>query len=85
MPKKNKNKRTDEEREHQRCSGCDCYETEDGCECKIVACSQCGYNDNLFNMNHDEFHTFYWFNEMEYYTKMCEVKCDKCYNEPSDY
>ena len=82
MPKKN---RTDKQREELLCSGCDTLETADGCECRVVSCSQCGYRDNLYNMNHDEYHTEYWFNGMEYDTKICEIKCNKCFNESSDY
>tara|TARA_R110000823_G_C15811489_1_gene488284 strand:+ start:561 stop:818 length:258 start_codon:yes stop_codon:yes gene_type:complete len=85
MPKKNNKKRTDEEREKQRCGGCDTYETEDGCECRVVSCSHCGYRDNLYNMNHDEFHTDYWFDGMEFDTKMSEIKCDKCNDSSADY
>ena len=81
MPKKN---RTDKQREEERCGGCDCYETEDGCECRTIACSQCGRNDNLYNMNHPDFHTDHWFNGMEFNTKLAEVVCNKC-NDGADY
>ena len=80
-----KNNRTDKQREEERCGGCDCYEDENGCECRVISCSQCGYKDNLYNMNHDEFHTFYWFNGMEFNTKLAEVVCNKCYNDGADY
>ena len=84
MAKKNK-KRTDKQREHQPCGGCDCVETADGCECRIVSCGQCCYRDNLYNMNHDEFHTEYWFNGMDFNTKMCEIICNRCVDETNDY
>ena len=42
--------RTDELREAERCGGCDCFETEEGCECREVSCNICGkedeYNDD---------------------------------------
>ena len=70
--------------EEKRCGACDCYDTEDGCECRRVPCSRCGNNDNLFNMNHDEFHNEYWFNGMSFNTKLNEVLCDSCYNCSSE-
>tara|TARA_R110002012_G_scaffold278791_1_gene466572 strand:+ start:211 stop:498 length:288 start_codon:yes stop_codon:yes gene_type:complete len=73
--------RTDEQRENERCGGCDCYETEDGCECRKVQCSKCGFTDHLFNMSHPEFHTHYWFAYMPFHDKLAEVKCEKC-NSP---
>lgn len=87
---KSKNKRTDKQREEQRCSGCDCYETADGCECKIVSCSECCYRDHLYNMYHDEYHTDFWF-EMDYEIKMNEILCKDCnsrlagHDEENDY
>ena len=76
--------RTDKQREEERCGGCDCYETEDGCECRRVPCSKCGSCDNLYNMNHREFHTDYWFNGMSFYEKMDGLLCDDCVNAGSD-
>ena len=75
---KTKNKRTDKQREHQRCGGCDCYETSDGCECRVVSCSECGDKDHLFNMCHEQFHSDYWFDGMEYHIKMNEILCKDC-------
>ena len=84
-----KKERTDKQRETERCGGCDCYETEDGCECKLVCCSRCGNRDNLYNMNHPEFHTDYWFNGMEYEVKLNEIICNDCFyrsnNDDEDY
>jgi hypothetical protein len=34
--------------------------------------------DALFNMNHPEFHTDWWFEGMDFYTKLAEVLCDEC-------
>ena len=34
--------KTDKEREEERCGGCDCFETDDGCECRRLPCSKCG-------------------------------------------
>jgi len=79
MATKNK-QRTDKEREEERCGGCDCFETEDGCECRVVSCSRCGHRDHLYNMEHEEFHSDIWFDGMEFETKMNEIRCKDCYN-----
>ena len=77
--------KTDKEREEERCGGCDCFETDDGCECRRLPCSKCGMMDNLYNMNHCEFHTDYWFDGMEFEVKLAEILCDDCVNgDPSD-
>ena len=39
--------KTDKEREEERCGGCDCFETDDGCECRRLPCSKCGAMDNF--------------------------------------
>lgn len=72
--------KSDEQRETERCGRCDCYETDDGCECVRVPCSRCGLCDNLFNMNHREFHTDYWFEAMSFYEKLDGILCDDCVN-----
>ena len=78
-------------REQERCGGCDCFETDDGCECMRVPCSKCGTMDALFNMNHPEFHTDFWFEGMDFDTKLAEVLCDECERgddeeeEPDDF
>ena len=84
MKKDNVKPRTDKEREEQRCGGCDCFETEDGCECRIVSCSQCGNRDNLYNMHHDLFHTDYWFDGMPFYQKLSEIICRECYERGNE-
>jgi len=71
MSTKNKKIKTDKEREEERCGGC---------ECRRVPCSRCGTNDNLYNMNHPEFHNDYWFDGMEFEVKLAEVLCDDCVN-----
>lgn len=81
---KNKKIKTDKQREEERCGGCDCYETNDGCECRRVPCSRCGQCDNLYNMNHPEFHNDYWFDGMEFELKLSEILCDDCANGFSD-
>ncbi len=75
-----KRTRTDKHREQKRCGGCDCFETCDGCECRIVPCSRCGSFDRLYNMNHPEFHTDHWFDGMDFYEKLSTVLCDECEN-----
>ena len=70
--------KTDKQREEERCGGCDCYETDDGCECRVVPCSNCGTCEPLFDMNHPEKHSEYWFNGMEFELKLAEVLCDGC-------
>tara|TARA_R110002050_G_scaffold67037_2_gene145253 strand:- start:188 stop:469 length:282 start_codon:yes stop_codon:yes gene_type:complete len=73
-----KKDKTDEQREDKRCGGCDCYESENGCECNLVPCSNCGNCDKLYNMHHDEFHSAYWFNGMSYDEKLSEIVCIEC-------
>ena len=79
-----KAQRTDKEREEQRCGGCDCFETEFGCECEVVSCSMCDGRDNLYNMNHPLFHTDYWFDGMPFYVKLSEIICNDCENRSND-
>ena len=83
MADNTKKQRTDKGREEERCGGCDTYETDEGCECRRVPCSRCGGMDNLYNMNHPEFHTDLWW-EMEFNEKMCQILCDDCVNGNSD-
>lgn len=78
------NNKTDEQREQERCGGCDCFETEDGCECRRVPCSKCGTQDHLYNMHHDLFHTEYWFRDMSFYQKLDEIICNDCNNRQSE-
>ncbi len=80
-PKKVK---SDKEREEERCGGCDCYETDDGCECRRVPCSRCGQCDHLYNMNHPEFHSDYWFEGLSFDEKLSTILCDDCINGRSD-
>ena len=75
-----KEQRTDKEREQELCGGCDTLDTEYGCECAVVSCSECGCRDNLFNMHHPLFHTNYWFDGMPFYEKMSEIRCNDCEN-----
>ena len=70
--------KNDREREEKRCGGCDCYEGEDGCECRRVPCSKCGSRDHMYNMEHPQFHTHYWFNGMPFEIKLNEVLCSNC-------
>ena len=83
MPKKKKIKKQKarEDKEEQRCNTCDCYETEDGCECRKIPCSKCGITDYIYNMNHELFHTEYWFRSMAFETKLSECLCDECENK----
>ena len=87
MPKKKIKKRIKKDKgreEEQRCSACDCYETEDGCECRKIPCSRCGITDHIYNMNHELFHTEYWFSCMPFETKLSECLCDECENGDDD-
>ena len=72
--------KTDKEREQERCGTCDCFETAEGCECRRVPCSKCGCHEHLYDMNHPEFHSDYWFDGMSWYNKMTEILCDNCDN-----
>ena len=81
---KSKKIKTDWERENTRCGGCDCFETDDGCECRRVPCSKCGLCDNLYNMNHPEFHTDYWFDGLTFDEKLSQILCDDCMNGCSE-
>tara|TARA_R100000541_G_scaffold14020_2_gene23377 strand:+ start:376 stop:660 length:285 start_codon:yes stop_codon:yes gene_type:complete len=81
--------KTDKELEEEPCGGCDTFETEYGCECEMVLCSECGQRDNLYNMHHPLFHTDYWFIAMPFYEKLNEIICVDCenrsnYNEEED-
>jgi len=80
-PKKVK---SDKEREEERCGGCDCYETDDGCECRRVPCSRCGCMDHMYNMNHPDFHSDYWFEGLSFHEKLSTILCDDCINGCSD-
>ena len=84
MTEQEKKIRTDKEREEERCGGCDCFETEFGCECEIVSCSQCGQRDHLYNMHHPLFHTDYWFDGMPFYEKLSEIICNDCENKSNE-
>ena len=84
MVKEEKQIKTDKEREEQRCGGCDTFETEFGCECEVVSCSECGCRDNLYNMRHPLFHTDYWFIAMPFYEKLSEIICVDCENRTND-
>ena len=86
MPKKKKIKKQKarEDQEEQRCNACDCYETEDGCECRKIPCSKCGITDYIYNMNHELFHSEYWFRNMAFETKLSECLCDECENKCED-
>ena len=66
--------------EERRCGGCDCFDGVDGCECRRVPCSRCGRCDHLYNMNHPEFHTDFWFDGMDFDEKLATVLCDDCEN-----
>ena len=70
--------RTDKQREEERCGGCDCFETDDGCECRVVPCSRCGMREPMYDMNHSEFHTDYWFDGLTFDQKLAEILCDSC-------
>jgi len=76
--------KTDKQREQERCGGCDCFETTEGCECRRIPCCRCGTLDNIFNMNHPEFHSDYWFNGMDFETKLSEVYCNDCINHEGE-
>jgi hypothetical protein len=84
----NKNeKKTDKEREEQRCGGCDCFEDENGCECRVVSCSNCGERDNLYNMCHPEFHSDLWFSGLVFEEKLSTIicqNCDRCYESEEE-
>ena len=87
MPKKKKikkDKRREEDQEEKRCSTCDCYETIDSCECRKIPCSRCGITDHIYNMNHELFHTEYWFRNMPFETKLSECLCNECENKCED-
>lgn len=68
------------QQEEKRCETCDCFITEEGCECRLVPCSRCGDCYELFNMTHDEFHTDYWFENMSFHHKLSEILCHNCNN-----
>jgi len=87
MPKKKKikkDKRREEDQEEQRCNACDCYITIDSCECRKIPCSRCGITDHIYNMNHELFHSEYWFSCMSFETKLSECLCDECENKCED-
>ena len=87
MPKKKIKKRIKKDKgreEEQRCSTCDCYETIDSCECRKIPCSRCGITDHIYNMNHELFHTEYWFRNMPFETKLSECLCNECENKCED-
>ena len=86
MPKKKKIKKQKarEDQEEKRCSTCDCYETIDSCECRKIPCSMCGITDHIYNMNHELFHTEYWFRNMPFETKLSECLCNECENKCED-
>ena len=82
--------RTELERETQRCGGCDCFETEDGCECREVSCIICGKINHIYNMEHPDKHKDDWcelpFEDKlnGFYCEDCGIDTDEEYDEFSD-
>lgn len=75
-----KTRQEDEEEEEEICGGCDTMKTEDGCECRIVACCACGVSDHIYNMNHILKERDDWF-EIPFSDKIAEFYCSSCFRE----
>ena len=70
--------RTDELREAERCGQCDCFETEEGCECREVACNRCGKQNHIYNMAHPDKDNDDLWNDLSFEDKLNGFHCEDC-------
>ena len=64
--------------ETARCGGCDCFETEEGCECRLVACNKCGKQNHIYNMAHEDKHNEELWNDLSFADKLNGFYCEEC-------
>ena len=64
--------------EDVRCGGCDCFITEEGCECRLVACNKCGKQNHIYNMAHQDKQNEELWNDLSFADKLNGFYCEEC-------
>ena len=66
-----------------RCSGCDQIPNEDGCDCRMVMCNNCGENDKIYNMEH-KLKEYDEYDYLSFNDKLEGFYCAECYEASLD-
>ena len=69
--------------EEQICGGCDTIPNDDGCECRMVSCCECGQRHHIYEMEHPFKDRDDWY-EIPLCDKIHEFCCQRCFREEGD-
>jgi len=67
-----------------RCGGCDCFETEEGCECRLVACNRCSKQNHIYNMYHLDKENENLWNDLSIADKLNGFFCEECFESDDE-